>query len=102
MLLWTLVNNAGLVTPAKPRNAILRHVFFVTSGADGYSTAISIGEVHPALGNDQVIVALTKDGAPLDAPRLVVPGDAHASRGVHDGVGERCDSQIQGLRKFAV
>ena len=49
VLLWTLVNNAGLVNAPKPRNAILRHVFFVTSGADGYSTAISIGERLPRL-----------------------------------------------------
>ena len=34
----------------------------------------------------QVILAYQKDGAALDRPRRVVPGDAHAARGVHDVV----------------
>jgi len=31
-----------------------------------------------------VILAYQKDGAALDRPRLVIPGDVRAARGVHD------------------
>lgn len=48
--------------------------------------ALSEGEIDPKLENKQVILAYEEDGKPLDAPRLVVPGDLHAPRGVHDVV----------------
>ena len=48
--------------------------------------AISDGEIDPKLENKQVILAYEKDGKPLDAPRLVVPGDLHAARSVQDVV----------------
>jgi len=31
-----------------------------------------------------VIIAYEKDSKPLDSLRLIVPGDAHAGRGVRD------------------
>ncbi len=81
-LLWTLIERAEPVDgPGK--NAYLRHTILVT-GADGYAAALAEGEIDPKLEGKQVIVAYMQDGAPFDGLRLVVPGDAHASRGVHD------------------
>ncbi len=81
-LLWTLVQQAEPVDGPE-KNAYIRHTIMV-SGADGYTAALSEGEIDPKLEGKQVIVAYMKDGAPFDGLRLVVPGDAHASRGVHD------------------
>lgn len=83
-LLWTIIDSAGWVNGPE-KNAYLRHTIFVT-GKDGYVAALSEGEIDPKLEGKRVILAYDKDGQPLDAPRLVVPGDAHASRSVHDVV----------------
>jgi hypothetical protein len=83
-LLWQVIDRAGWVNGAQ-KNAQIRHTILVT-GKDGYAAALSEGEIDPKLENKQVILAYEKDGKPLDAPRLVVPGDLHASRGVHDVV----------------
>lgn len=52
----------------------------VATGADGYSAAVSYGEISPDFGNRGVLVALSEDGKPLDRPRLVVPGDVKGGR----------------------
>lgn len=82
VLLWTLIDKAGLANGPE-KNAYLRHTI-VVSGADGYAAAFGEGELDPRLEGKQVILAFMKDGAMLDGMQLVVPGDAHASRGVHD------------------
>jgi len=82
VLLWTLIDRAGLVN-GTDKNAYLRHTILV-SGADGYAAALGEGEIDPKLEGKQVIVAYMKDGKLLDGMQLVVPGDAHAARGVHD------------------
>jgi hypothetical protein len=81
-LLWTIVQQAEPVDGPE-KNADLKHVILV-SGADGYTAALSEGEIDPKLGNKQVIVAYQKDGAPLEGFQLVVPGDVHAGRSVQD------------------
>lgn len=83
-LLWSVIDKAGLLNGAE-KNAYLRHTVLV-SGSDGYAAALSEGELDPKLEGKQVILAYQKDGAAFDRPRLVVPGDAHAARGVHDVV----------------
>jgi len=83
-LLWSAIDKAGLLNGAE-KNAYLRHILLV-SGSDGYAAALSEGEIDPKLEGKQVVLAYQKDGAALDRPRLVVPGDAHAARGVHDVV----------------
>jgi len=83
-LLWSVIDKAGLLNGAE-KNAYLRHILLV-SGSDGYAAALSEGEIDPKLEGKQVILAYEKDGAALDRPRLVIPGDAHAARGVHDVV----------------
>ena len=81
VLLWTLVNKAGLVNGPQ-RHAVLLHGIVVSASADHYGALISLGEIHPELGNGQVILATEKDGQPLAQPILVVPGDAKAARDV--------------------
>ncbi|MGN6149909.1 MAG: hypothetical protein ACTHPD_15325 [Rhizomicrobium sp.] len=83
-LLWQVIDRAGWMNGAG-KNAQIRHTILVT-GKDGYAAAVSEGEIDPKLENKYVIIAYEKDGKPLDAPRLVVPGDLHAARSVHDVV----------------
>ena len=82
VLLWQVLTKAVLIDSSE-KNAYIRHTIVIT-GKDGYAAALSEGEIDPRLEGKQVIVAIEKDGQPLDAPQLVVPGDAHGSRGVHD------------------
>lgn len=81
VLLWTLINNAGLVNGPQ-RHAILLHGIVVSAAADRYGTLISLGEIHPELGNGQVILATAENGKPLAQPVLIVPGDIKAAREV--------------------
>ena len=82
VLLWTLIDRAGLVNGSE-KNAYLKHTILV-SGVDGYTVALSEGEIDPKLEGKQVIVAYMKDGKLFDGLRLIVPGDTHASRDVRD------------------
>ena len=63
------------------RNAGLAHTLLVIAD-DGYAVALSFGEFDPDYGHATPIVATDCDGKPLEAPRLVVPGDHHAGRAV--------------------
>jgi DMSO/TMAO reductase YedYZ molybdopterin-dependent catalytic subunit len=81
-LLWSVIDRTGLANGTE-KNAYLRHTILV-SGTDGYAAALGEGEIDPKLESKQVLLAYEKDGVPLPAARLVVPGDAHASRGMHD------------------
>ena len=83
VLLWTLLANASIIDPDPKQH--LRHTILVTSGADQYAVALSIGELDPKFEGKSVIIAYAKDGKPLDAQdglRLIVPGDAHGGRAV--------------------
>lgn len=90
-LLWQVIDRAGWVKGAQ-KNAAIRHTILVT-GKDGYAAVLSEGEIDPELENKQVILAYEEDGKPLDAPRLVVPGDLHAARGVHESCRSAYDKQ---------
>ncbi|MFB9830704.1 molybdopterin-dependent oxidoreductase [Actinoallomurus acaciae] len=79
-----LTDVAAAVGPrfdANVKNDQLRF-FVAATGADGYRAIVSWGEIDPAFGARQVLVATAQDGAPLDSdgPRLVVPGDAKGGR----------------------
>jgi hypothetical protein len=65
VLLWTLLTNASIVD-ADPKQH-LHHTIFVTSGADHYVVALSIGELDPKFEGKSVIIAYAKDGKPFDA-----------------------------------
>ena len=81
-LLLDVLNQAGM-TDAPGKRTHMRHVI-IAQGSDGYAAAIAIGEIDPRGEGKQAIVALTQDGTPLRAPRLVVPGDKSFTRAVHD------------------
>lgn len=63
------------------RNASLGHTLLITAD-DGYAVALSLGEIDPDYGHAMPVIATECAGKPLEAPRLVVPGDAHAGRAV--------------------
>lgn len=78
VLLWDLLEAEGVIgDTVKPA---LRHAV-VVSASDGHEVAYSVGELAPDFGNQPVMVAWEKDGAPIaDGLQMVVPGDAHGAR----------------------
>jgi hypothetical protein len=84
-LLLDVIGAARLVD-APGKKTHMQHVI-LARGSDGYAAAIAIGELEAGGEGKQVIVALTEDGKPVPAPRLIVPGDASFARGVHDLTG---------------
>jgi len=84
-LLYTVLQQAGLVPNSSFKNDLLRQ--FVTVGAtDNYQATLSLAEINPDYGHQQVILAYARDGKPLAADegaiRLIVPGDTLAGRWV--------------------
>lgn len=82
-LLYSLLQQAGIMTVSTRKNDILRKAVLVT-GTDGYGVAIALGEIIPRFANKQIILAYEEDGKPLPQAdgfaRLIVPGDAFAGR----------------------
>jgi hypothetical protein len=84
--LLSLVQKAGLKNnPGK--NSWLLHTLLI-HGQDGYVAALAMGEIDPMAEGKQAVVAYRRSGdaADLSGLRLVVPGDTHAPRQVHDVV----------------
>ncbi|WP_430334628.1 molybdopterin-dependent oxidoreductase [Rhodococcus sp. ACT016] len=81
--LTDILDDAKLRTPSGPKNPELSFAVLAT-GADGYRAAVSWGELSPKFGATPILVAYTEDGHPLDAPRLVVPGDIKGGRYVSE------------------
>ncbi len=79
--LWPLLQEAGAVGPAAREH--VRQVLTAT-GIDGYSATIALGEVDPAFEGKLGLIATTREGAPLDAPRLAIAGDKRLGRDVRD------------------
>ena len=84
-LLYTVLQKAGLVPNSSFKNDLLRQ--FVTVGAtDNYQATVSIAEIDPNFGHEQIILAYARNGKPLAADegaiRLIVPGDTMAGRWV--------------------
>lgn len=81
--LYSLLQQAGIMTDSTRKNDILRKAALIT-GTDGYGVAIALGEIIPRFANKQVILAYEEDGKPLPQTdgfaRLIVPGDAFAGR----------------------
>ena len=82
VLLWTLLDGAGW-SDLPGRKTHLQHVV-LARGRDGYAVAVSIGEIDPAFEGEQVMVVTGRDGKPLPALELAVPGDHKAGRHVKD------------------
>ena len=83
--LWTLIQDAGLLTDPAIKNDLLGFAV-VATGSDGYRAVISLGEIDPMFGHqlDLVAYAETKGqlgpGGSDGALRLVVPGDLAGGR----------------------
>ncbi|HSZ91915.1 MAG TPA: hypothetical protein VK822_21365 [Acetobacteraceae bacterium] len=83
--LWTLIQDAGLLTDPSIKNDLLRFGV-VATGSDGYRAFISLGEIDPAFGNQPDLVAYADTGGQLGpggqdgALRLIVPGDVAGGR----------------------
>jgi hypothetical protein len=83
--LWTLIQDAGLLTDPSIKNDLLGFVV-VATGSDGYRAVISLGEIDPAFGKQPDLVAFSDTGGQLGpggtdgAMRLVLPGDVAGGR----------------------
>jgi hypothetical protein len=84
--IWTLLNNAGIVTDPAVKNDVLNK-YVVATGADGYRSVFSLGELNPSFGNraDLVAYAETVNGAkqPLGSDgfaRTTAVGDVRGGR----------------------
>ena len=80
-ILWRV---AGAGADADP-HAVVHEVVRVT-GADGYAAPVAMAEIAPAFEGKPIILAVTRNGAPLARPLLVVPGDHLHGRDVRDVV----------------
>jgi hypothetical protein len=83
--LWTLIQDAGLLTDPAVKNDLLGFAL-VATGSDGYRAIISLGEIAPNFGNQPDLVAYSDTAGQLGAGgtdgalRLIVPGDAAGGR----------------------
>ena len=83
--LWKLINDEGLLTDPAIKNDLLNYGVIAT-GSDGYRAIISLGEIDPAFGNKQDLVAYADTKGQLGtngvdgATRLVLPGDVAGGR----------------------
>lgn len=84
VLLWTLLNDAGIKAEPGIKNDRLRRSVVVTA-TDGYSVTLSLGELDPEFGAAQALIAYAQDGKPLGDggfARLIMPADKDAGRNV--------------------
>jgi molybdate transport system substrate-binding protein len=79
--LWSVLQQAGAIDPNFHKRVNQQ---VIVTGQDGYSVTVGMGEIDPEFENKQVILATERDGKPVDAPRLAVPGDKRAGRSVRD------------------
>jgi molybdate transport system substrate-binding protein len=83
VLLWDIINAAQANINSDIRGDRLS-LFIVATGADGYQSVISWGEIDPEYGNQPILVAFAQDGQPLPAEdglfRLIVPSDERDGR----------------------
>lgn len=83
--LWTLIEDAGLLTDPSIKNDLLGFAV-VATGSDGYRAIVSLGEIAPAFGGQPDLVAYADTAGQLGAGgrdgamRLVIPGDEAGGR----------------------
>jgi hypothetical protein len=86
VLLWRLLQDAGLATDSAIKSDALRKVVIATA-RDGYRITLSIGELDPSLGATPVLIAWERDGQPLRSDRgpyqLVIPSDRRPARSMY-------------------
>jgi len=83
-LLWTVLQKAGAVDPAKHRDQVSQWIVII--GRDGYRAVLALGEIAPEFEGKQVLLAERMDGQPLgvDHLRIVVPLDKRGGRSVRE------------------
>ncbi|MFZ2527260.1 MAG: molybdopterin-dependent oxidoreductase [Rhodococcus sp. (in: high G+C Gram-positive bacteria)] len=81
--LFDIISAADPAVDMEVKNPLLA-VAVAATGADGYTATIAWGEMSPDFAATEILVAHTEDGAPLDRPRLVAPGDIKGGRYVGD------------------
>lgn len=85
VLLWTLLEEVRVRTNPSIRNDLLRRTLRLRA-TDGYEVALGVGEIAPAFGGEQAIIAYEQDGRPLPAgdgfARLIMPGDKAGGRNI--------------------
>ena len=83
-LLWTVLQGAGVIDPARHREQVSQSIMIV--GRDGYHALLAVGEIAPEFEAKQVILAERMDDEPLDPShfRVVVPQDKRGGRSVRD------------------
>lgn len=79
--LWDVLRVVRPQVDFASRRQRLRHLLTVT-GADGHLAVVSWAEVDPDFGGQQILLATSIDGEPLDASgsQLVIPADACGAR----------------------
>jgi len=101
--LWTLIQDAGLLTDPSVKNDLL-HFGVVATGSDGYRAFISLGEIYPASGNQPDLIAFRDTGGQLGpngpdgALRLIVPGDSAGGRYVSNLVSLQVIDAVRGFQ----
>jgi hypothetical protein len=99
--LWDLVQDAGVLTNPAIKNDLLNFVV-VATGSDGYRAVFSMGEIDPAFGNQQDIVAYADTGGQLGtsgpdgAMRIIVPGDTAGGRYVSNITSIQVENVVTG------
>jgi hypothetical protein len=87
---YRLLEAAGIRLDPANHEDFLQDIV-VATGADGHATVLAGGEIEPRFMNGQAIVAVRRDGKPLDADegpaRLIVPWDLKPGRWARNLVG---------------
>jgi Oxidoreductase molybdopterin binding domain len=83
-LLWTVLQKAGAIDPARPREQVSRTLVII--GRDGYRAVLALAEIAPEFEGKKVILAERMDGQPLGGGhlRIIVPLDERGGRSVRD------------------
>jgi hypothetical protein len=55
VLLWDLLQSAGIILDQSIKNDILHKIVIVT-GSDGYETVFGAGEIDPGFGGHQIMI----------------------------------------------
>ncbi|MFD4790871.1 molybdopterin-dependent oxidoreductase [Streptomyces sp. NPDC058459] len=90
--LYHVLTDAGPEFDPVRRKDRLRFLISVT-GTDGHRAVLSWAEIDPDFADAPVLLALTMDGAPLDAagPQLVLPQDRCGARHISGITGIQVD-----------
>ena len=88
ILLWDLLQEAGVIVDPARRNDLSRKSVLIT-GSDCYEQLYALGELDPRLGGShQIIVAFLRDDVLLDdgegMARIINPGDKAGTRRVRN------------------